>query len=219
VSTLNYLQTTDETGMIFVDTLDSTGREVAKMTVVEHLGAIVAGRGRPLALACAVGAFKACPSFDVAFNVAQVVFHEARAAADEWETLNAPQHLKDERTRIHSLYAMGSEGGDELLLAGWSHSKQAIRAVQLRSPQGGAVDVLEDAGVIVGPPHPSVIAAFESGLVPDDEGALASVRLQHALLREQYPAAAAEGLPGYGGRLLMGRIARPGITLRDLGVL
>lgn len=46
MSLLNFCQFDDDTAAVAVDTLDTCGSESAKMLVMPHLGAVIAGRGR-----------------------------------------------------------------------------------------------------------------------------------------------------------------------------
>ncbi|WP_128000630.1 hypothetical protein [Piscinibacter defluvii] len=216
MSLLNFYQFDDDTAAVAVDTLDSRGSESAKMLVLPHLGAVIAGRGRAAVSKGIAARVMQFASFDQAANELErelVEVHDALPAHDEAAAASLGMS-------VASLYEreFGTDGSDvrylgaECLLVGLSARTGHIEATYIkRARPGASAEVLKRAGLVVSPPEDELIKAAPL-MLATDTGAylLASLQLERCAETKR---------PGYGGRLLVARMKRGEVTVRDVGRL
>lgn len=215
MSVLSFTQRDDDEATVWVDTRASHGGETSKMFPLGHLGAIVAGRGRSVLVLAIVSGLMTCSTFDEALDKIEGIYGDALA---ELKVLDSSVFAESQPllARMSSIY--GSARSEELLLVGWSDRENSVHAVSIVARADGEMAVLRRAALTVAPEHPAVIAALEKGVPSDDEALdLARMQIEHA--RMLSPSAADAGLPGFGGRLLVGKVTRGEVSVRNVGVL
>lgn len=216
MSLLNFCQFDDDTAVVSVDTLNSAGGECSKLLTLPHLGAVIAGRGRydmffVLALRAMVcstfahaaeelergfrGIQDALPEHDRAlaesFGISVATMHERYYDSQSSERLNAVQ---------------------QMLLVGPATESGKLAALYLdRQGPDLPVTVLRCPGLVVSPPDDELNGAAAQ-MLATNTGAylLASLQLERCAEAKR---------PGYGGRLLVARLCRGDISVRDLGKL
>lgn len=218
---LNFSQRDDRQAIILADTRHSLGGETSKLMPLPHLGAIVAYRGWADAAHSVIGSLLTFSTFDEALASIEGVFSRAVARSTEMGAIAAPDKpaLAAARQAMRDLYDAEADHAYEMILVGWSEACGAVRAVCLTATTAGEVRATPDLQTWVAPSHPAVIDMLGGGHALGDTALRLLVRMQLEGFRKQNPRAAAEGLPGFGGRLLLGRVTRGEVSVRDLGAI
>lgn len=222
MSLLQYLQPSDDHAFVMVDTRHSLGGEISKMLPVPHLGAIVAARGRTAVLLGVFSSLLGCGSFDVAAERFEAI---VRDVLDEFRCLNVTldasiPDASQIRARANERFGGQLElDADEVLLAGWSERACSVEAVYVRSTAGGAsISTKRGLGALAGPEFPGFNAAagqvVAQGTLSDGQ-ALQFVRAQLAHAVSVAPLA----VQCLGGQMLLGRVSRAEVSVRNLGNL
>jgi hypothetical protein len=218
MSTLNVLVDPDgNQGTVLVDTRGTHGLHTSKLMAIPHLNALVAARGRSQVFSTMVSQLQTtAASFDENIDGLDSLFRgvvrEANAADKSvWKMM---------REHNLSLYGSADEGQDEFVIVGWSDKHQQVRGASVAATIGGEeTSVNRDIWYRISPPQAKVLEVFEKGVPLRDTLMLSIVRLQLSDLAEMFPEAKAQGLPGFGGRLIVGQVARGHLVVRDLGAL
>lgn len=212
MSILDFVQFDDESAVVVVDTMNSRGRECAKMLVLPHMGAVIAGRGRQEVFITLVLHAMVYQTFDAMAERLEEDFRDVTDGVPAYDNALAESlGLSAESLREQCLGNVEFVDIHEVLLVGPSARAGRLEAVWCRREGLNApVTTLRSAGEIVAPPDDELIAAARQALATD-AGACAFGALQ--LER------CAKGKAGYGGRLLVARLGRNGVSVRDLGRL
>lgn len=216
MSILDFAQLDDHDAVVSVDTEDSTGAEAGKMFVLPHLGAVVAGRGRSDVLRLLVYQAMRYTTFDQAADDLERAFVECHDALPEFDQaaaaavgLSVPEIYA--RQFVH--WGDDTYLAQEVLLVGPSARLGYLEATYIKRARPGACpEVLRKAGTVVAPALPDDAQRSPRCLLTTDTGAyrLASLQLERCAEAKR---------PGYGGRLLVARMKRGEVTVRDLGRL
>lgn len=215
MSILNFVQFNDHSAVVTVDTLSSSGREVSKLLVIPHLGAVIAGRGRYEVFTTLALRAMVCPTFELAAAQIARDFDEALLAVPEHDrVLAASLGISEEALDARMFGTLRRDevnAGQQMLLVGPSQAGQ-LEALHLMSDGPGAPMVtLRHAGVVVGPPNDELTQAAPQMLATDSGALLFALR--------QFADCPETQRPGYGGRLLVARLNGGRVALRDLGKL
>lgn len=218
---LNFQQRDDRQAIILADTRHTLGGETSKLMPLPHLRAIVAHRGWADAAHTVLGALLTFSTFDEALASIHGVFLHAVARSTEMGAAAAAGQpaLAAARQAMRDLYDTEADHAHEMILVGWSEACGAVRAVCLTATTTGEVRATPDLQTWAAPSHPAVIDMLEGEHPLGDTALRLLVRMQLEGFRKQNPRAAAEGLPGFGGRLLLGKVTRGEVSVRDLGAL
>lgn len=215
MSVLNFWQSDNDSAVVVVDTLSTRGAEVSKMVCIPHLGAVLGFRGQVgvgISVVAQVLLREAANFEDLEHELPSIV-DSARAWVTEQEKFLAAHFavtVQDLRTDPRFGNGQGDSWGlDEVLLVGPSKAAGCIRSTHVKRHEvGGQLRVGRDLELLVGPPSESLIASAAADL-SSDAGVLEFVRRQVRTC--------AQGMNGYGGRAIVARIGRSGVSIRDVG--
>lgn len=214
---LNMVQPRDEVAYVFADTEHTLGQNTSKMIPLGHLNAIYAYRGRMLVAHRVLAQLLMCPTFDEACARAATMM---KLAVQDVDAVDASLGLAELRRSERELWK--AEGTDDMILVGWSDGGGHVRGLNVCTKLDGSMDVGADLCVWVAPTHPTVVERLagleEARCDLCDEEAMSLMRMQARATRASFAANGAEQL-GIGGRLLLGKVTRGAVTVRDLGLI